>query len=208
MMKKFPLFLFTLNILIPKYKKTAFKTGARFLLFSCLLMMYSCCRDEKFVTHKIANISLSLPESFVVKKEPAEDSQVFSINIGNKHIGYVYYGDYKPFEEDNYMVVSEPEIFEKLKSNIELNTYLSDNSDRDYRNGIYNVNYYYYDTINLHRAQIMLPKKMDKGSIGVHFDSVDVHKNKMAIIINDLSEENKELFLKIFKTIKINSVQY
>ncbi|WP_139348502.1 hypothetical protein [Chryseobacterium sp. JV274] len=149
-----------------------------------------------------------MPQSFIVKKEPAEDSQVFSINTRNKHIGYIYYGDYKPFEEDNYMVVAEPEIFEKFKNNVELNAYLSDNSDRDYRNGIYNVNYYYYDTINRHRAQIMMPKKMDKGFIGIHFDSVDVHKNKMAIIVNDLSEENKELFLKVFKTIKINSVQH
>ncbi|WP_126653844.1 hypothetical protein [Chryseobacterium aureum] len=31
-----------------------------------------------------------------------------------------------------------------------------------------------------------------------------VHKNKMAIIISDISEKNKELFLKVFKTIKIN----
>ncbi|WP_147436443.1 hypothetical protein [Chryseobacterium sp. 7] len=146
------------------------------------------------MTHKISNISFSLPSSFVVKKEPAEDSQVFSINAGNKCVGYIYYGDYKPFEEDNYMVTVEPEIFERFKNNKELKTYFSDNSDRDYRNGIYNVNYYYYDTVNNHRAQITLPKKMDKGSIGVHFDSVDVYKNKMAIIVNDLSEENKKLF--------------
>ena len=45
---------------------------------------------------------------------------------------------------------------------------------------------------------------MDKGSIGIHFDSVNAHKDKMAVIIHDLSEENKELFLKVFKTIKIN----
>ncbi|RLJ31529.1 hypothetical protein CLU97_0955 [Chryseobacterium sp. 7] len=166
-----------------------------FLLFSCFLMLLnSCCKEEKLVTHKISNISFSLPSSFVVKKEPAEDSQVFSINAGNKCVGYIYYGDYKPFEEDNYMVTVEPEIFERFKNNKELKTYFSDNSDRDYRNGIYNVNYYYYDTVNNHRAQITLPKKMDKGSIGVHFDSVDVYKNKMAIIVNDLSEENKKLF--------------
>jgi hypothetical protein len=205
MMKKFSLFLLIVAIIIQKNKKVALMRGGHFLLFSCLLILLSsCCKDEKWTIHKVSNISFSLPNSFVVKKEPAEDSQVFSINTGNKNIGYIYYGDYKPFEEDHYMVVSEPEIFEKLKSNRELNTYLSNNSDRDYRNGIYNVNYYYYDTINRHRAQIMLPKKMDKGSIGVHFDSVDVHNNKMAIIVHYLSEENKELFLKVFKTIKIN----
>lgn len=139
-----------------------------------------------------------------IKKERAEDSQIYSINAGNRHVGYIYYGDYKPFVEDNYMVTVEPELFEKFKNNREFRAYLSDNSDRDYRNGIYNVNYYYYDTINKHRAQIMMPKKMDKGLIGIHFDSVDIHQNKMAIIINDLSEENKELFLKVFKTIKFN----
>ena len=205
MIKKKSLFLFTLNILIPKYKKIALKTGVHFLLLSCfLMMMYSCCRDEKFIIHKIANISLSLPESFAVKQEHAIDSRVYSINTGNKRIGSIYYGDYKPFEEDNYMVTVEPEIFEKFKNNREVKAYLSDNSDRDYKNGIYNVNYYYYDTINKHRAQIMLPKKMNKGSIGIHFDSVDVHKNKMAIIFSDISEENKEVFFKVFTTIKIN----
>ncbi len=204
-MKEFSCFLFTLNILIPKYKKIALKTEARFLLFFCfLMMMYSCCKNQEFVNHTIANTSLSLPKSMSIKKERAEDSQVYSINTGNKHVGYIYYGDYKPFVEDDYMVTVEPEIFEKFKNNREFRAYLSDNSDRDYRNGIYNVNYYYYDTINKHRAQIMMPKIMNKGFMGIHFDSIDIHQNKMAIIINDLSEENKELFLKVFKTIKFN----
>lgn len=204
MMKEFSFFLFTLNILTPKYRKITLKTEVRFLLFCFLMMMYSCCKDQGFVNCTIANASLSLPKSMRIKKERAEDSQIYSINAGNKHVGYIYYGDYKPFVEDNYMVTVEPELFEKFKNNREFRAYLSDNSDRDYRNGIYNVNYYYYDTINKHRAQIMMPKKMDKGLIGIHFDSVDIHQNKMAIIINDLSEENKELFLKVFKTIKFN----
>jgi hypothetical protein len=102
-------------------KNVNLKTGYVFFLLNCLLIiLFSCCKNQEFVTHKIANISLSLPQSFIVKKEPAEDSQVFSINTRNKHIGYIYYGDYKPFEEDNYMVVAEPEIFEKFKNNVEL----------------------------------------------------------------------------------------
>lgn len=40
-MKEFSFFLFTLNILIPKYKKIALKTKARFLLFFCFLIMMS-----------------------------------------------------------------------------------------------------------------------------------------------------------------------
>lgn len=181
------------------------KAQVKFFLLSCILsLLSSCCKNQEFVSHTIVNTSLSLPKSMVVKKEWAVDSEVYSINTGNKRIGYIYYGEYKPFEEDNYMVTVESEIFEKLKNNREIKAYFSDNSDRDYRNGIYNVNYYYYDTINHHKAQIMLPKKMDKGSIGIHFDSVNAHKDKMAVIIHDLSEENKELFLKVFKTIKIN----
>ncbi|GEM_PF-1681839 len=181
------------------------KTRVKFFLLSCLLVIVcSCYKNQEFVNHSIANVSLIMPKSLTVKKEFAVDSQVYSINTGNKRIGYIYYGDYKPFEEDNYAITVEPEIFEKLKNNREVKAYFSDNSDRDYRNGIYNVNYYYYDTVNHHRAQIMLPKKMDKGSIGIHFDSVNAHKGKIAIIIHDLTEENKELFLKVFKTIKIN----
>jgi len=133
---------------------------------------------------------------------------VFSINTGNKRLGYIYYGDYKLFEEDSFFITDDKELYEKYKDR-ELKVYFSKNTERDSKNGIFNVNYYYYyDTISRHRVQIMMPKKMDKGSIGINFDSVDVHKNKMAIIVNDLSEENKELFLKVFKTIKINSVQH
>lgn len=147
-----------------KYKKSYLKTEVQFFLICFLLtMISSCCKNEKFVSHRISNVSVSLPQSFVIKKEMAEDSQVYSINVRNKSIGYIYYGNYKPFEEDNYMVVEELEIFEKIKNNAEVNAYLSNNSDRDYRNGVYNVNYYYYDTINQRRAQIMMPKKMNKG---------------------------------------------
>lgn len=203
MMKEFSFFLFTLNILTPKYRKITLKTEVRFLLFCFLMMLYSCCKDHEFVNYTIANASLSLPKSMSIKKERAEDSQIYSINAGNRHVGYIYYGDYKPFEENSFFITDDKELYGKYK-NRELKAYFSDNSDRDYRNGIYNVNYYYYDTINKHRTQIMMPKKMDKGLIGIHFDSVDIHQNKMAIIINDLSEENKELFLKVFKTIKFN----
>ncbi|PRB81650.1 hypothetical protein CQ022_18385 [Chryseobacterium culicis] len=191
-----------------KSKNVNLKTGYVFILLNCfLIMLSSCCKNEKFVTHRISNISLSLPQSFVVKKELAEDSQVFSINARNKRVGYIYYGDYKPFEEDSFFITDDKELYEKYK-NRELKAYFSKNTERDSKNGIFNVNYYYYDTINKCRAQIMMPKKANKGLIGIHFDSVDIYKNKMAIIVNDLSEENKELFLKIFKTIKINSAQH
>ncbi|WP_110367793.1 hypothetical protein [Chryseobacterium sp. CBTAP 102] len=144
MMKEFSFFLFTLNILIPKYKKTAWKAGACFPLFCCFLMvMSSCYKNQEFVSHTIVNASLSLPKSMVVKKEWTEDSRLYSINTANKHIGYIYYGDYKPFVEDNYMITVEPEIFEKFKNNREFRAYFSDNSDRYYRNGVFNVNYYY-----------------------------------------------------------------
>ncbi|PWN57958.1 hypothetical protein [Chryseobacterium viscerum] len=187
-----------------KYKNINVKTGYYFSLLSCLLILLSsCCKNQEFVNHTIVNVSLSLPKSFAIKQERAEDSRVYSINTGNKCIGYIYYGDYKPFEENSFFITDDKELYEKYK-NRELKAYFSKNSDRDYKNGIYNVNYYYYDTLNKHRAQIMLPKKMNKGSIGIHFDSVNVYKSKMAIIVNDISEENKEVFLKVFKTIKIN----
>ncbi|WP_454046596.1 hypothetical protein [Chryseobacterium sp. Marseille-Q8038] len=190
-----------------KYKNIYVKVEYNFVLLVCLLVILSsCCKNLKLIKHEIANVSMSLPESFIIKKEPAEDSQVFSINTGNnKRIGYIYYGDYKPFEEDSFFITDDKELYEKYK-NRELKAYFSKNTERDSKNGIFNVNYYYYDTINKYRAQIMMPKKVNKGLIGIHFDSVDIYKNKMAIIVNDLSEENKELFLKVFKTIKFNPI--
>ena len=108
------------------------KTRVKFFLLSCLLVIVcSCYKNQEFVNHSIANVSLSMPKALTVKKDFAVDSQVYSINTGNKRIGYIYYGDYKPFEEDNYAITVEPEIFEKLKNNREVKAYFSDNSDRD-----------------------------------------------------------------------------
>lgn len=167
------------------------------------IVLFSCNEKRGFKKNTIENVSFESPKSFIVKKENSEDSVVYSITVENKIIGYIYYGDYKAFEETSYFITQEKELFEKFK-NRELKAYFSENMDRDYRNGIFNDNYYYYDTINKNIAQIMLPKKSNKGLIGIYFDSVDTYENKLAIISNDLSEENKEIFLRIFKTIKIN----
>ena len=97
------------------------------------------------------------------------------------------------------MVTVEPELLEKFKNNRELELIfliiLIEITETEFIMLIIITTI----QINKHRAQIMMPKKMDKGLIGIHFDSVDIHQNKMAIIINDLSEENKELFLKVLK---------
>lgn len=183
-------------------KKVLVKNVYRYSIV-CFIVLLSCNKKQEFKKSMIENISFDSPKSFIIKKENSEDSIVYSITVGNKIIGYIYYGDYKAFEETSYFITEEKELFEKFK-NRELKAYLSKNMDRDYRNGIFNDNYYYYDTINKNIAQVMLPKKPKRGLIGIYFDSVDVHKNKFAIVSNNLSEENKKVFLEIFKTIKIN----
>lgn len=135
------------------------------------------------------------------KKINSEDTENYDIFYHNKRIGFCYYGaHYKTFVED-YSITEEQEIYQKVKSK-DVKIYYSKYLEQDYKNGIYNDNYYYYDTINKNIAEIMLPKKINKGLIGVYFDSIDIHKNKFAIISDELGEENQKKFLKIFKTIK------
>jgi hypothetical protein len=168
-----------------------------------LSILYSCENKNISSSSKkinIRNVSFETPSNFLLKKSNSVDTSVYDIFFQEKKIGSVYFGYYyQPFVE-RYSITEEKEIYDKVSSK-EAKIYYSKYFEQDYKNGIFNKNYYY--TINTNIAQVMLPKKPNTGSIGIYFDSVDVYKNKFAIVSNNLSEENKKKFLKIFKTIKI-----
>lgn len=169
------------------------------------IIVNSCQQmEKKYIKEKmnIENVSFEVPSSFVLKKNNGVDTYVYDIFFQGKNIGSVYWGAYyKPFTE-GYSITEEKEVYDKVRLK-GAKIYFSKYLDNDYKNGIFNDNYYYYDTINKNIAQIMLPKKLNKGLIGIYFDSIDLHKNKFAIVSNDLNEENKKIFLEIFKTIKV-----
>lgn len=178
----------------------------RFFMFIVLTLIISSCEKENndslFEKKNIRNVSLEIPADFLLKKSQSDDTEVYNIFSNEKLIGSMYWGAYyKPFVED-YSITNEKEIYRKVHS-AGTKIYYSNYAEQDYKNGVFNDNYYYYDTINKSIAQVMLPKKPNKGLIGIYFDSVDIRKNKFAIISNDLSEENKNKFLRMFKTIKI-----
>jgi len=184
----------------------------RFITLIVLTIVVNSCQqqeqEKKYIYEKmsIGTVSFGVPSNFVLKKSNSVDTNVYDIFFQEKNIGSVYLGAYyKPFTEE-YSITEEKEIYDKVSSR-GAKIYYSKYLDKDYKNGIFNDNYYYYDTINKNIAQVMLPKKPKRGLIGIYFDSVDVHKNKFAIISNDLSEKNKRIFLEIFKTIKVNPTQ-
>ncbi|MGE8525337.1 hypothetical protein [Chryseobacterium rhizosphaerae] len=169
--------------------------------FLLMIFMFSCENNNKLQKENIRNVSFEMPSGFQLKKVNSEDTEIYDIFYKNKRIGSCYYGIYyKPFVED-YSITEEKEIYQKIKSEY-TKIYYSKYLDQDYKNGIYNDNYYYYDTINKNIAQVMLPKRSNKGLIGVYFDSIDTHKNKFAIVATELGGENQKKFLEIFKTIK------
>lgn len=174
----------------------------------CLIALFilCSCKDKSvnysFKREHIRNVSIEIPHSFSLKKSNGVDTSVYDIFFKKEKVGSVYFGSYyHPFVEE-YSVTEEKEVYSKVRSKGS-GIYYSRYLDQDYKNGIFNDNYYYYDTINENIAQVMLPKKPGRGLIGIYFDSVDVHRNKFAIVSNDLSEENKKIFLEIFKTIEI-----
>lgn len=176
-------------------------------IFYLVLLFFLCScenktNDDSFKRINIRNVSFEIPSKFILKKTNSVDTSVYDIFFKEKKIGSIYFGIYyQPFIE-NYSITEEKEIYDKVSSK-GAKIYYSKYLEQDYKNGIFNDNYYYYDTINKKTAQIMLPKKPKKGLIGIYFDSIDVHKNKFAIVSNDLSEENKNTLLEIFKTIII-----
>jgi hypothetical protein len=174
----------------------------KIILFLCCFLLLACSNENEI---KINNISFKVPKNIKVLKGNAIDSEIFYLQKHSKRVATCYYGiNYSSFSENKIIVPLE--IYKVL--NDKKNAFVIRDSINDYKNGIFNNNYYYYDTINKNIAQIMLPKKPDKGLIGIYFDSVDLHKNKFAIISNDLSEENKKIFLEIFKTIKITKAAH
>ncbi|MBO6185168.1 MAG: hypothetical protein J6O88_10880 [Chryseobacterium sp.] len=182
----------------------------KFLTLIVLITIIHSCQEQKkeYLLKKsnIKNISFEMPIDFLLKKANSEDTDIYDIFSNKKSIGTIYFGSYyKPFVED-YSITEEREIYKKVSSK-GAKIFYTPNLEEDYKNGVFNDNYYYYDTINKNIAQVMLPKKSTKGSIGIYFDSIDVRKNKFVIISNDLSEENKKTFLEIFETIKVKPTQ-
>jgi len=176
------------------------------IFYLILLFVLSSCENKNsnnsFKKINIRNISFEIPSDFILKKMNSIDTSVYGVFFNEKKIGSIYFGiHYQPFVED-YLITEEQEIYDKISSK-GAKIYYSKYLEQDCKNGIFNENYYYYDTINKEIAQVMLPKKLNKGSIGIYFDSVDVHKNKFAIISNNTSKENENKLLQIFKTIKI-----
>jgi hypothetical protein len=163
--------------------------------------VYSCQQHEKehaLKKNNIKNVSFELPVNFLLKKTTSEDTEIYNIFSNERLVGTIYFGSYyKPFVEE-YSITEEKEVYKKVGSK-GAKIFYTPNLEGDYKNGAFNDNYYYYDTINKNIAQVMFPKKPTKGLIGIYFDSVDVHKNKFVIISNDLSEENKKKFLKQLK---------
>ncbi|UKB85042.1 hypothetical protein LF887_05420 [Chryseobacterium sp. MEBOG06] len=178
----------------------------KFIILIVLTIIVNSCQKQKaeniYEKMSIRNVSFEVPSNFVLKKSNSVDTSVYDIFFHKKNIGSVYLGAYyKPFTED-YSITEEKEIYDIVTSK-GAKIYYSKYLDIDYKNGIFNDNYYYFDTINKNVARVMLPKRFNKGLIGIYFDSVDTYNNKFAIISNDVTEENKKTFLKIFKTIKI-----
>ena len=175
------------------------------ILHVLILIVYSCQEHKKEYKSKqnnIRNVYFQLPTDFVLKQNKSEDTQVYDILHDKKLVGTIFFGHYyKPFFED-HSITEEKEVYKKVSSKGGKIFYTS-NLELDYKNGAFNDNYYYYDTINKNVAQVMLPKKLSKGLIGIYLDSVDNHNNKFIITSSDLSDENKKIFLDIFRTIKV-----
>lgn len=172
-----------------------------------LFALYSC--ENKNVNYflkkeDIRNVSIEIPNNFSLKKSNSMDTYIYDVFFKKEKVGSVYFGSYYPPFVEDYSITEEKEVYAKVRSKGS-KIYHSKYLEQDYKNGIFNDNYYYYDTINKSIAQVMLPKKPGKGLIGIYFDSVDIHKNKFAIVSNNLSEENKKIFLEIFKTIRIKN---
>lgn len=173
------------------------------ILIFCLLFLFLSCgkMSEKCEEYKLDDFKFCIPSAWKKQKVSSYDSKVLlfvnkedSIFINNTDVNIV---------ENLILVDNEKE--KKILQDFSQNEVSKDdiiiykNKDFDYSHAVFYKNYYYYDTINGINVLLVFPKK-DKGTIGAFFNK-NVAGSKFSIYCNNPSEETKEDFKIIFRSV-------
>ena len=180
----------------------------KFLIISLSSFLLSCnTKKDEFRKENIGKISFEIPTNWKKKDIKGIDSKITALITPDSDTIYIEYGVYNnPFNESK-IIVDDSLIYKTLKENsVGESVEFSTNKELDNSQGVFLDNYYYYDKINNHLAKIMIPKKAEKGQMGIYIANVDEKKNNFSIYtLRPLKGTDSLNFFRLKKSIQIKS---
>ncbi len=156
-------------------KKTVI-IGLSFILLSCK------GNKERFKKETLGIVHFEVPADWEKTSAKGVDSEVTAFVTSACDTVYFEYGSYNNSFDESKIIISDSVIYNALKENsLEKNIAFSDNKELDNSQGIFLDNYYYYETISNHKTKVMLPKKNEKGQMGLYFENIDKKQNNFSI---------------------------
>ncbi|WES98726.1 hypothetical protein P2W68_03735 [Chryseobacterium arthrosphaerae] len=178
----------------------------KIFIISLGILLFSCDnKKEEFKKEAIGKATFEVPTNWKKTNIKGIDSKITSFITSSSDTVYFEYGAYNnPFNESK-IIVNDSLIYKTLKENsFSESVVFSTNKELDNNQGVFLDNYYYYDTINNHRAKVMLPKKSKKGQMGIYFEDVDGKKNNFSVYtLHPLKGVDSLNFFKLMGSIQI-----
>jgi hypothetical protein len=152
-------------------------------LIALLVVLVSCKQnhqDKK--TLEFSAFTIEVPETWRHVRYDGIDSGIDQILTDGGDSINVEYGNHSAAFDDVIKVYSlkDKAHFDSINWPTQGKIF-SKSPVVDEMQGIYMQEYYMYDTIDSHRAKLMMPKKIGQGDIGVYFDSLDSKGNKLTL---------------------------
>jgi len=182
------------------------------LTFSCVLIFG--CSDKQhsesnaFQRINIGPIVMTVPYSFKFTVGRGVDSYVAYL-VDEKHDTFNIERGY-PKIINNLFEIPNPvfpmEAKERFKKNIgrvpsSEEAFFSKDSERDSQEGIFERNYYMYDTINGIVVKIVQPKRLGNGMTGLFIPELS-DSTAMSIYAKNLDSNTHILAMRMFRTIR------
>lgn len=172
-----------------------------------LIFLLSDCNghEERWKKETIGTVHFEVPANWKKTAANGTDSKVMAFVTPSSDTLYCEYGFYNNSFDESKIIVSDSIIYNALKENsLEKNIAFSNNKELDNSQGIFLDNYYYYETISNHKAKVMLPKKSEKGQMGLYLENIDKKQNNFSIYTaHPLKGIDSLHFYKLKKSIQI-----
>jgi len=174
------------------------------LIFLLLVVGLSCRQnDQRKKVLEFSSFTIMVPESWDQIRYDGIDSSIEQIITDEGDSINVEFGQYSAPFDDVIKVYSlkDKAHFDSINWPTQEKIF-SKNSVVEEMQGIYTREYYMYDTIDTHKAKLMIPKKVGQGGIGVYFDSTDTKGNSLTLYGSRLDTTQHFAMLKAIASIR------
>lgn len=164
---------------------------------------FSSCNNEKINKIDMGMYTIEVPHNWKKINIKGIDSYIAVILTPSGDTIISDYGKYsEKFDETNKVFSKEQILKYKTLGMDTENLFVSNYPEIDQAQGTFLNEYYMYEVIDKYNVKFRIPKKDNKGIIGISIDSLFKSNNRLTIYSKNLNKKEKDLFLNSLYTIK------